>query len=375
MQAMQIIATINQKGGVGKTTTTANLASALAARGLNVALIDLDPQSHLTMHFGLEPGAATPGTYEVLTAEAGLAAAAVRVQPHLSLVPSSIDLAGAEIELVSAVGRERLLADRLDDGSFPYDYVFIDCPPSLGLLTLNALAAADEVLIPLQPHFLALQGLGKLLETIALVRQRINPRLRVGGVLLCMYESGTRLAAEVTEDVTAFLANADQAGTPWAGAKVYQTRIRRNIKLAESPSFGKTIFHYAPTSHGAADYEALAVEFLLAHRAPDEGEPPAGEAGASATDESSEAPASAAEAPPTEAPVNQAEAPPAAPPAEAPMDEAEAPPAEAPVNIAEMPPAAAPPVGAVIDNACAPAVAPVEAAGEPPAPATDGPIA
>jgi chromosome partitioning protein len=259
---MRTIAMINQKGGVGKTTTVANLAACLAARGLNVAAIDLDPQSHLTIHLGLEPGASSPGAYEMLTEDAKFSAAAVAVQPNLWLVPASIDLAGAEVELVSTVGREQLLADRLAEGPLPYDYVLIDCPPSLGLLTLNALAAADEVLIPLQPHFLALQGLGKLLETVSLVQRRINPRLRVAGVVLCMFDSNTRLAAEITEDVTGFLGAESDNAAPWRGAKLFRTRIRRNVKLAESPSFGQTIFTYAPGSHGASDYEELADEFL-----------------------------------------------------------------------------------------------------------------
>ena len=262
MLAMRVIAMINQKGGVGKTTTVANLAAALAARGFTVGLIDADPQAHLTMHFGLEPGAHTPGTYELLTDSAKIAQAAVYVEPGIWLVPSSIDLAGAEIELVSTVGREQLLADRLAEGPPACDFVLMDCPPSLGLLTLNALAAADEVIIPLQPHFLALQGLGKLLETVALVQRRINPRLRVSGVVFCMFESNTRLAGEVVDDVEQFLAGQHDTNAPWAGAKLFETRIRRNIKLAEAPSFGQTIFRYEPHSNGATDYDCMAEEFL-----------------------------------------------------------------------------------------------------------------
>ncbi len=264
---MRTVALINQKGGVGKTTTVANLAAALAARGLKIAMIDLDPQTHLTMHFGVEPDGAHGGAYEVLTQELPLLDAMVEAAPNLSIVPASLDLAGAEIELAAVVGREQLLADRFAAANLPYDYVLVDCPPSLSLLTLNALAAADEVLIPLQPHFLALQGLGKLLETVALVRRRINPRLTVGGIVLCMYESNTRLASEVTEDVAAFLAAQDDSNTPWARAKLYETRIRRNVKLAECPSFGESIFTYAPGCPGAQDYEALADEFLAAHGA------------------------------------------------------------------------------------------------------------
>ena len=262
---MRTVAMINQKGGVGKTTTVANLAYGLAGCGLDIGAIDLDPQSHLTMHLGIEPGDSGPGTYEVLTGQARAADAVVAVQPHLWLIPASIDLAGAEIELAAVVGREQLLADRLAEESLPYDYLLVDCPPSLGLLTLNALAAADEVLIPLQPHFLALQGLGKLLETVALVQRCINSRLQIGGVVLCMFESNTRLAAEITEDVETFLAEQKNLDVPWAGAQLFRTRIRRNIKLAESPSFGQTIFAYAPHSHGASDYRALTEEFLAVH--------------------------------------------------------------------------------------------------------------
>ncbi len=262
---MRTIAMINQKGGVGKTTTVANLSAALALRGLRVAALDLDPQSHLTMHLGIEPGAAPAGAYEVLTEGASLRAVATPVQPNLWLVPASLDLAGAEVELVTAAGREQILADRLAAEPPDWDYLLIDCPPSLGLLTLNALSAADEVIIPLQPHFLALQGLGKLLETVALVQAQINPRLRVGGVLLCMNESNTRLAGEVTEDVEGFLQSARGGESPWADARVFETTIRRNIKLAESPSFGQTIFLYEPYSNGAHDYDALADEFLAMH--------------------------------------------------------------------------------------------------------------
>ncbi len=270
---MRTIAMINQKGGVGKTTTVANLGAALADRGRNVALIDMDPQSHLTMHFGVEPSSELPGIYDMLTEQAKFSDVSIELRENLSVVPANIDLAGAEVELVSTVGREQLLYDRLIEEPLGYDYVVIDCPPSLGLLTLNALAAADEVVIPLQPHFLALQGLGKLLETVSLVRRRINPRLRVSGILLCMYESATRLAAEVTDDVAGFLATHGDPDAPWAGAKLFDTRIRRNIKLAECPSFGESIFHYAPASHGATDYDALAEEFLVMHEAPQEAVP------------------------------------------------------------------------------------------------------
>jgi len=259
---VQTLAIINQKGGVGKTTTVANLGAAIAARGKSICLIDMDPQAHLTLHVGLEPGASELGLYEVLTGDATLDEASVKVTDKLSAVPAVIDLAAAETELVTVVGREQILHDQLTGSKGGYDFVMIDCPPSLGLLTLNALAAADYVFIPLQAHFLALQGLGKLLETVSLVRQRINPRLKVGGVILCMHEKQTRLAGEVVADIEEFLNAARGSDAPWADARIFDTPIRRNIKLAECPSYGKTIFDYDPYSHGALDYDGLAEEFI-----------------------------------------------------------------------------------------------------------------
>jgi chromosome partitioning protein len=210
------------------------------------------------------------------------------VGDNLSLVPSDIDLAAAEVELAGIVGREVILREAMalaeQKGSSPVgrelpdaigefnaarageanqdDFVLLDCGPSLGILTLNALAAADEVFIPLQPHFLALHGLSKLLETTALVARRINPRLIVSGVVVCLYDAGTKLAQEVVADLSAFLDKSRGSNVPWAGARVFATRIRRNIKLAECPSFGKSVFQYAPKSSGASDYAALANEVL-----------------------------------------------------------------------------------------------------------------
>jgi len=262
MHHVRVIAVTNQKGGVGKTTTVANLGSAVARMGKKVCLIDLDPQSHLTMHLGMEPGSGAVSMYDVLTNDVPLKRAVRQAADGLWLAPAVIDLAAAEVELVTTVGREQILRDRFKDAPPDWDCVLIDCPPSLGLLTLNALSAADEVFIPLQPHFFALQGLGKLLETVQLVQRRINPRLIVGGVILCMYESTTRLAGEVLGDLRAFLESSRNQPVPWSGAKILQTLIRRNIKLAESPSYGKTIFDYEPASHGAEDYRRLAEEFL-----------------------------------------------------------------------------------------------------------------
>lgn len=260
---MRSIAIINQKGGVGKTTTAVNLSAALADTGQRVCLVDLDPQAHATLHLGLAPARDEPSVYDVLTRNVPLSEVRRQVSENLWLVGSHINLAAAEVELAGLVGRELVLRDHLDkDASDAFDYVLIDCPPSLGVLTLNALAAVDEVFIPLQPHFLALHGLSKLLETIEVVSRRLNPRLRLAGVVLCMFESGTRLAAEVSQDVEEFFNRSRRQDGPWARAQAFHTRIRRNIRLAEAPSFGQSIFQYAPDSHGAEDYRRLAVEFL-----------------------------------------------------------------------------------------------------------------
>ena len=257
---MRSIAILNQKGGVGKTTTAVNLSAALAATGQRVLLVDLDPQAHATLHLGLQPARDDQSVYDVLTGDAELPNVWRECGENLWVAGSHIDLAAAEVELVGVVGREVILRDKLAKCQDQFDFVFIDCPPSLGILTLNALAAVDEVFLPLQPHFLALHGLSKLLQTIDLVARRLNDRLKLSGVVYCMYESGTRLAAEVTHDVDQFLNDARRPHTPWAKARAFQTRIRRNIRLAEAPSFGKSIFHYAPESNGAEDYQRLARE-------------------------------------------------------------------------------------------------------------------
>ena len=260
---MRTIAVLNQKGGVGKTTTVANIAAALAAMGSRVVAIDLDPQAHLTIHFGLEPQTIEAGSYKVLTQSAKLEQQLFLTRLNLWLLPANIDLVGAETELVSVVGRETILREALKQTGDKFDYCLIDCPPSLGLLTLNALAAAQEVLIPLQPHFLALQGFGKLLQTVELVNKRINPNLKVQGILLCMFDTRASLPNEVKADIEQFLDHARGTNCAWAEACVLPTYIRRNIKLAEAPSYGKTIFEYERNCHGAEDYRKVA-EFIHA---------------------------------------------------------------------------------------------------------------
>jgi chromosome partitioning protein len=257
---MRRIAVINQKGGVGKTTTAVNLAAALSRQGERVCVLDLDPQAHATTHFGVEPDGDRPSIYDVLVRNRPIADVRREVGDNLSIITSDINLAAAELELAGMVGREVILREALVQDGESCDYMLMDCAPSLGVLTINALAAADEVFIPLQPHFFALHGLSKLLETTALVARRINPGLRVTGVVVCLFDSATRLAQEVMRDLNAFLDASRSANLPWSKARVFDARIRRNVKLAECPSFGKTIFEYAPRSPGAEDYMSLARE-------------------------------------------------------------------------------------------------------------------
>lgn len=266
---MRRIAVINQKGGVGKTTTTVNLGAALAHAGYRTQIIDLDPQAHASLHLGVEPGRSGPSIYDALVGNVSLAEIRREVEPNLHIIGSHIDLAAAEVELSGVVGREVILRDQLDAEQPPgqeavephhFDFTLMDCPPSLGVLTLNALTAAYEVLIPLQPHFLALHGMSKLLETTALVRRRINPRLRVTGIVLCLVEVGVRLTTEIIEDLTQYIESGRRRDVPWSEARIFTTRVRRNIRLAECPSFGQSIFSYAADSNGAQDYQLLAAE-------------------------------------------------------------------------------------------------------------------
>lgn len=259
----RLIALMNQKGGVGKTTTAVNLGAGLADLGQRVLLVDLDPQAHLSLHVGVEPEANAPTVYDLLVDPDVSASAVISpIGERLEVVASEVDLAAAEVELSNRPERERILARKLAEVRDRYDVILFDCPPSLGLLTLNALAAATEVMVPMQAHFLPLQGVGKLLETVGMVRRSVNPALRVTGIILCAFESNTTLASEIVADLNGFFADSRGQEVPWRECRILEPAIRRNIKLAEAPSFGKTIFDYAPWCAGANDYRLLAERMI-----------------------------------------------------------------------------------------------------------------
>ncbi len=261
--ARRVIAFMNQKGGVGKTTTAVNLGAALAELGAEVMLIDLDPQAHMTLHVGIDPDSLEASMYDLLT-DPQLSALEIscKVDERLSLLPAEVNVAGVEVELASIPDRQSILKRKVASIVDNFDYVLIDCPPSLGMLTVNALVLADEVIVPIQPHFLALQGFSKLTETLRMVRQQLNPDLRLAGVVLCMFDAQTRLAGEVLDDVKTFFQQARDTDEPWSEAVVFDPPIRRNIKLAECPGFRQTIFQYEPWCAGARDYRRLAEAFM-----------------------------------------------------------------------------------------------------------------
>ena len=246
----RVLSVANQKGGVGKTTSTVNLAAALAQHGARVLVVDLDPQGNASTAFGVEHRAGTPSIYNVLVAGRDLAEVAVEVPGFEGLfcAPATIDLAGAEIELASMVARESRLARALV-ASMPYDFVFVDCPPSLGLLTVNALVAAQEVLIPIQCEFYALEGLSQLLRTLDLVRSHLNPALHVSTILLTMYDGRTRLAEQVANEVRTHF-----------GDLVLGPTIPRSVRISEAPGYGQTVMTYDPHSRGALAYVEAARE-------------------------------------------------------------------------------------------------------------------
>jgi chromosome partitioning protein len=248
----RIYAFANQKGGVGKTTTAINLAAYLAARGKNLLLVDIDPQANATSSLGVDKDRLPASIYEALIQQIPLSKIVLSIdQAKLELVPSSPSLAGATVELVRMAERAHLLQKALSSLDRRYDYIFVDAPPSLGILTVNALTATDGVIIPVQCEYLSLEGLGQLIRTINLVRRDLNPRLRITGLIMTMYDVRTKIAQQVVDEVRKFFPD-----------KVFSTIIPRNVRLSEAPSYGETILKYAPKSSGALAYEALAKEFL-----------------------------------------------------------------------------------------------------------------
>lgn len=247
-----ILSFANQKGGVGKTTSAINSAVYLAGLGKKILLIDIDPQSNLTSGIGMKIHDEHKTIYELLTTElkAEKCFYSTKIK-NLYIIPASIELAGAEIELVGKMSRETVLKKKLEGIANSFDYIIIDCPPSLGLLTINALTASDKIIIPVQCEYFALEGLGQLVNTIKLVKKNLNPTLLIGGVLLTMYDSRTKLSKEVATEVQNFFKS-----------KVFSTIIPRNVRLSEAPSHGKPIEEYDPNSYGAQAYKKLADELL-----------------------------------------------------------------------------------------------------------------
>jgi chromosome partitioning protein len=256
--ATRVLVVANQKGGVGKTTTAVNIAAALAREGMRVLLVDLDPQGNASTALSVDHAEGTPGIYEVLIGATPISSVVTECKdvPGLYVVPATISLAGAEIELVSLVAREtrlrRALTVHLDEANARderYDYVFIDCPPSLGLLTVNALTAAQELLIPIQCEYYAMEGLGQLLRTLAQIQEHLNPDLEVGAIVLTMYDARTRLAQGVADEVREHF-----------GESVLRTAIPRSVRISEAPSHGQTVVTYDPASAGSLSYVEAASE-------------------------------------------------------------------------------------------------------------------
>lgn len=246
------IAIINQKGGSGKTTTTVNLGACLAGLGKKILLVDIDPQAHTTTHLGFKPHEIEITIYDVLINSQPVDKTITKtLVEKLDILPSNVNLSGAEIELVNIVGRENILKDKIKGLNDKYHYILIDCPPSLGILTLNALNTAQELFIPIQAEFFALEGMTKLLQTIKVVKERLNKKLEISGVILTMFDSRKNICKDVARKVEEFFKE-----------KTFKTRIRDNVKLAEAPSYGQPVILYAPHSYGSLDYQNLAKEVL-----------------------------------------------------------------------------------------------------------------
>lgn len=250
---MKKVCIFNQKGGVGKTTTNINLSAYLAMEGYKVLTIDIDPQGNTTSGLGLDKGNLEMSMYDVITSDASLKDIIIKSEliPNLYIAPSTMELAGAEVEVIGKQNREVILSNKLKEIENDYDFIFIDCPPSLGVLTINALTSVQSVLIPIQCEFYALEGVGQLINTIKLVKQSLNKELEIEGVVMTMYDFRTNLSNEVFEEVKNFFND-----------KVYKTTISRNIRLAEAPSFGLPIMLYDEKCKGAETYKALTKEFL-----------------------------------------------------------------------------------------------------------------
>lgn len=248
----KIMAVVNQKGGVGKTTTTVNLSACLAKLSHKVLLVDIDPQGNASSGIGVDKSALDRCVYDLLVHDEPVKNVIVKSSTeNMDIIPATIDLAGAEIELVSAMSREFRLKTALQEVRDEYDYILIDCPPSLGLLTVNALAASDFIFVPIQCEYFALEGLGQLMRTIQIVQKHLNPKLEINGVVLTMFDARTNLAQQVIEEVKNHFQN-----------KVYNTIIPRNVRLSEAPSFGEPIISYDPASKGAQAYMNLAREVI-----------------------------------------------------------------------------------------------------------------
>lgn len=248
----KVIAIANQKGGVGKTTTTVNLGACLADKGKQVLIVDMDPQGNTTSGFGIDKDKLLATSYEMVLGDATVEECLLELSDFkLDIIPASMDLAGAEVELIGIDRREGLLDEKISKIKDYYDFILIDCPPSLNILTINAFRAADSILVPIQCEFYALEGLTQLISTINLVKQRLNPKIDIEGILFTMYDNRTKLCTQVVDEVKAFLPS-----------KIYDTKIPRNVRLAEAPSYGLPVIYYERSSKGAVSYLELADEVI-----------------------------------------------------------------------------------------------------------------